>query len=446
MEALLFIGLIGAFIAIVIDLLQQLPTTESHKLRKWLIEWFIKGAVIPIIAWILFNSGLFQKLPDFVSSRMLEKMGSHRDATLLLIFVGTIVVTTYWMAVTSGWLLAIVSSYELDRRELFKRVRWIAVLLSPLALLMVASFGWGALGIAGTVWLLPVVKAAGSVAGEPVRRTRPSYSKASVHLLRGKYEDAEQEVLAELEKCEDDFDGWMLLAELYANHFNDLPSAARMINETCNQPTTTISEIAVAYHRLADWYLKLENNPEAAIKSLEEISRRFPRTHVDRMARTRIRNISGEEQKQKEPRTIRLPSSAQIETAEEPTIDAAAAHARRCSELLKKNPNNFATRETFARLLAEQLGKPEIAIEQLQSLLDFAATDEAAQERVPEWLWLIATWQLKLGNDEAAAIETMKRLIQEHPSTGQAFAAQRRLNMIEMERRMRAHRALRTVA
>ncbi|MDB6059052.1 MAG: hypothetical protein JWO95_2896, partial [Verrucomicrobiales bacterium] len=140
MEALLFIGLIGAFIAIVIDLLQQLPTTESHKLRRWLIEWFIKGAVIPIIAWILFNAGLFQKLPDFVSSRMIEKMGSHRDAALLLIFVGAIVVTTYWMAITSGWLLAILSSYELDRRELIKRIRWIAILLSPLALLMVISF------------------------------------------------------------------------------------------------------------------------------------------------------------------------------------------------------------------------------------------------------------------------------------------------------------------
>ncbi|MDB6057266.1 MAG: hypothetical protein JWO95_1110, partial [Verrucomicrobiales bacterium] len=311
--------------------------------------------------------------------------------------------------------------------------------------LMVISFGWGALGVAGTVWLLPIVKAAGTVAAAPVRR-RPTYSKANVHLLRGKYEDAEQEVLAELERCEDDFDGWMLLAEIYANHFNDLPAAARMVHETCEQPTTTISEVAVAYHRLADWYLKLENNPDAAIKALEQISQRYPKTHVDRMACTRIRNISGEEQKLKQPRTIRLPSTPQLETTEEPNIDAAATQARRCSEMLKKNPNDFATRETFARLLAGQLGKPDIAIEQLQSLLDFAVTDEAAQARVPEWLWLIATWQLRLGKDEAPAIETMKLLIHEHPSTGQAFAAQRRLNMIEMERRMRAHRALRTVA
>src|SRR4051794_6985393 len=161
MEALLLIGIFAAFIAIVVDLLQQLPTAESDKVRKWLIAWFIKGAAVPLLVWILFNMGLFQKLPDFVSSRMLEKMGGvHRDATLLLIFVGVVVITTYWTAITSGWLLAIITSYDVDSREILKRVRWVAILLSPLALLIVASFGWGALGVAGTLWLLPVVKAA----------------------------------------------------------------------------------------------------------------------------------------------------------------------------------------------------------------------------------------------------------------------------------------------
>ncbi len=445
MEALLLIVIVGAFIAIVVDLLEQLPTIESHKIRKWLIAWFIKGVIVPIVVWMLFNMGVFQNLPDFVSSRMLQKMGGvNRDATLLLIFVGVIVITTYWTALTSGWLLAMLTSYDLDGREVFKRIRWLAVLLSPLALLIVASFGWGALGVAGTVWLLPVVKAAGSVTGEPKRRTRPTYSKAAVHLQRGKYEDAEQEVLAELERCQDDFDGWMLLADLYANHFNDLPAAARMINETCDQPTTTISEIAVAYHRLADWYVKQDNNSNAAIEALEQICRRYPNTHVERMARLRIRNISGEEeQKPTASRTIRLPSlgkEIERESPSEQNVEAAAAQARRYSEILKKNPNDLAARETFARVLAEQLGKADVAIEQLESLLDLAATDEAAQARIPEWLSLISSWQLKYRNDEPAAVAIMKRLVRDHSSTAQAFAAQRRLHMIEMEHRMRRHR------
>ncbi|MGZ4961986.1 MAG: tetratricopeptide repeat protein [Limisphaerales bacterium] len=450
MEALLLIVILGAFIAIVVDLLGQLPTTESHKIRKWLVEWFIKGVVVPIVVWMVFNMGVFQNLPDFVSSRMLQKMnGVNRDATLLLIFVGVVVITTYWTALTSGWLLAMLTAYDVDKREVFKRIRWLAILLSPLALLIVASFGWGALGVAGTVWLLPVVKAAGSVTGEPARRIRPTYSKAAIHVQRGKYEDAEQEVLAELEQHQDDFDGWMLLAELYANRFSDLPAAARMINETCDQPTTTISEVAVAYHRLADWYVKQENNSEAAINTLEQICRRYPNTHVDRMARLRIRNISGEEEeKRAEPRTIHLPSlgrGIERESSVEQNVDAAAAQARRCSEILKKNPNDTAARETFARILAEQLGKADVAIEQLQLLLDLAATDEAAQARIPEWLSLISSWQLKYRNDEPSAVATMNRLVRDHSNTAQAFAAQRRLHMIEMEHRMRRHRASREI-
>jgi hypothetical protein len=59
---------------------------------------------------------------------------------------------------------------------------------------------------------------------------------------------------------------------------------------------------------------------------------------------------------------------------------------------------------------------------------------------LPEWLALIAAWQRKYLNDEAAALETMRRLIREHPQTSQAFTAQRRLQMIEMEHRLRGHR------
>src|SRR2546430_11587326 len=54
--------------------------------------------------------------------------------------------------------------------------------------------------------------------------------------------DAELEVLHELEKCEEDFDGWLMLAELYARHFHDLPEADRTIRELCGQPNVTRSE------------------------------------------------------------------------------------------------------------------------------------------------------------------------------------------------------------
>jgi tetratricopeptide (TPR) repeat protein len=468
MISVLFIALIATFIAILIDLLGQLPRDSRREMRTWLITWFIKGAAIPLIVWTMFNSGLFENLPDFVSSRMLQKMSPvdtlqnmgvpisasiaanvaatvKREARLLLLFVGLLVIATYWMALTSGWLLAMLSAYAVDIRAVAKKVKWITIALAPVALLMFASYGWAAIGVAATLTMLPMLKAAAHVVGEPVIKIRPSYSKATAQLLRGNYENAEQEVLSQLEKCDDDFDGWMHLADLYANHFNDLPAAERMIEETCNQPTTTVSEIAVAYHRLADWYLKLENNPEAAIEALEKIGSRYPHTHVERMARLRIRKMAGDKQelsKPEQPRTIALPSlGRELDIVASTDVDDAVFEAKRCSELLTKNPNDIEAREKFARLLAEQLKQPELGIEQMQLLIDLAATNESAQTRLPEWLALMGTWQLKYRNDEPAAVAIFRRLIHEHPQTSQAFTAQRRLQMIEMEHQMRTHRS-----
>ena len=232
---------------------------------------------------------------------------------------------------------------------------------------------------------------------------------------------------------------------MYANHFHDLPAAERMIEETCDQPTTTVSEVAVAYHRLADWYLNLEHDQGAAIKALEQIPRRFPNTHVDRMARLRIRKMIGDKQeptKPEEPRTIALPSIGRDLDVIGSTsnIDDAVTQAKRCSEILTKNPNDIETREKFARLLAEQLSQPDLGIEQIQLLTDLGA-NATTEVHLPEWLSLMGTWHLKHRNDEAAAIAIFRRLIHNHPQTTQAFLAQRRLQMIEMEHQLRTHRS-----
>lgn len=474
MVSLLFIALIATFIAILVDLLGQLPHDSRREMRNWIIQWSIKGAIVPLIVWTVFNTGVFDNLPDFVSHHMLQKMkpseqiqpylpprfnstippnvaslldeGARRDARLLLLFVGLLVIVTYWMALTSAWLLAMLSAYAVDLRAIVKQVKWVTLALGFVALLLLTSYGWAAIGVAATLAMLPMLKAATHSIGAPVLKFRPSYSKATAELHRGKYEDAEKTVIAVLEKREDDFDGWMMLADLYANHFNDLPAAERMIDETCNQPATTISEAAVAYHRLADWYLKLEDNPEAAIKALEQISRRYPNTHVDRMARLRIRKMTGENQelaKPDQPRTIALPSLGRDldVIGSSVNFDDAVTEAKRCSALLTKDPNNIEAREKFAHLLAEHLHQPELAIEQMQLLIDLASTDANAQDRLPEWLSLMGTWQLNYRHNQPTAIAIFRRLIHEHPQTAQAFAAQRRLQMIEMEQQLRTHRA-----
>src|SRR5436853_4352969 len=85
------------------------------------------------------------------------------------------------------------------------------------------------------------------------RQTPPMYARAIARIKFGKYTEAEWEIIRELEKAENDFEGWMMLAELYANQFTDLAEAERTILEICDQPKLSPSQLSVALHKLADW-------------------------------------------------------------------------------------------------------------------------------------------------------------------------------------------------
>jgi len=76
---------------------------------------------------------------------------------------------------------------------------------------------------------------------------------------------------------------------------------------------------------------------------------------------------------------------------------------------LRKNPNDVVAREKFAILLAEQLDKVDLAIEQLELLL---AMPDPPEQKAAEWLALVAAWRMKYQQNWDAARLTLKRLIQ----------------------------------
>jgi hypothetical protein len=53
----------------------------------------------------------------------------------------------------------------------------------------------------------------------------------------------------------------------------------------------------------------------------------------------------------------------------------------------------------------------------------------------------MAAWQLKYKRDESVARRILERVAREFPETAQAFAAQRRLNLMDMEAKMRSARS-----
>ncbi len=263
----------------------------------------------------------------------------------------------------------------------------------------------------------------------------------------GKYTEAEWEIIRQLENWENDAAGWLLLAELYATQFQDLAEAEQIVLEICDQPNATPSQISVALHKLADWHLKLAGDPDAARRALQVIGDRLPGTHLARMAQLRsvqIPHTAEEFRDQAMAQPVPMPALSFEETPAdvEPALDAgrAAALANRLSEKLTSHPNDIASREKLARVLAGQLGKVDLAIEQIELLLGLP---DAAESKRAEWLGLIAAWHLKFKHDPDTARQLLERVVGEFPHSPQALAARRRLSLMAVEAKVQQLRASR---
>lgn len=416
--------------------------------RRWFVSWVCKGLALPVLFWIVWNLGILPGLPAIMPqiARAQAAGGNSTLAFFDVLISALFVIGSYWTAVTFAWLLTLTASRPAIRDDFFGACLLWSVIMLPLALFILYVGGWPMVGFAGLGWLLPIANS--SLPLLTRKKASPQYSRALARIKMGQYEEAEWEVIRELEKSEDDFEGWMMLAELYANHFDDLAGAERTIRDLCGQPNITPVQLSIALHRLADWHLKVGEDPLAARRVLGEICQTVPGTHLAKMAALRINQLPSSRQElkdQRKGRRIHLPALtddyfAESEPARDTEIDQqeALVQADQFVEKLKKDPDDIPAREELARILAGRLGRPELGIEQIDLLLEMP--DQPAQ-KCAEWLSLIAAWQLKYLHDPQAARQVLQRLIRQFPQSVQGFTAQRHLKLMEVEESMRARRS-----
>lgn len=270
---------------------------QRHDLDGWGFTrakfriWLAKGMVLPTLLWMAINAGLSPRFPPLLFAIHAAKAGGGNwlPDWLALATPTVSVVGSYWTAATLVWLLALhIVELECDLRELAGGMIAWTLLLSPVAVFIVHLTGLTGVGWAVALLLAPVLSELLALGNPRKRRIYPVYSRALEKIKAGKYSAAEKEVIRQLEKCETDFAGWMLLAELYAFQFGDLQEAERLVHEVCRQPETTRAQMSDALHRLADWQLKAGADKAAAIRSLELICEAFPGTHYGDVARQRI--------------------------------------------------------------------------------------------------------------------------------------------------------------
>jgi hypothetical protein len=434
-------ALSAAIVAAVCTMVYRL--TPEHRRRsqiRWLVSWFIKGLALPLLLWMLMNIGLSWNLQPFMPQIQAAKIAGDPWIFHFLGYVGCgfFIIGSYWSALTLAWvLLRSARGLEGDALSDFKALCMTSLIGMFLPAAGITYLGgWEIVGLAVTSMLAPIAGYAPSILR--TQRMPPMYARAVAKMKFGKYSEAEWVIIQELEKCEDDFEGWMMLADLYANQFNDMIEAEQTILEICDQPRTTPSQVSIALHRLADWYLKLSQDPDAARRALQTICDRLPGTHLARMAQLRLNQLPQTTQDLREQQIAApIPLPALGDQLDEPApLDMemdrhqAAEMANACAEKLKLDPNNVQAREKFARILTERLFKPDLGIEQITLLLNMP--DQPEPKRAA-WLGTIAAWHIRYRQDIDTGRNLLERVVREFPNSPQALAARRRIRLIDAE-------------
>ncbi|MEO8428760.1 MAG: tetratricopeptide repeat protein [Verrucomicrobiota bacterium] len=266
----------------------------------------------------------------------------------------------------------------------------------------------------------------------------PFYSIAEARRKRGRYDEAIAEVRKQLEKFPNDFQGWLLLAQIQADDLKDLRSAQLTVERIVNQSGHAPKNVAHALTRLADWQLKLGQNIEEARQSLERIGQLFPDTELAQLAAQRIAHLTGPENMARphEPRRIQVPGHAEnlglcddFTGFKIPAEDLTATAGKYVGHL-EQYPLDYEAREKLAILYAEHFRRLDLATDQLEQLI---AYPNQPVKKVVQWLNLLADLQVQHSDDPAAPRKTLQRIIDRYPHIAAAENARQRLGSLNLE-------------
>ena len=399
-------------------------------------KWFIQGVAVPFGVWGIINLGISNHFPAMVPKLAIAQAAHN---TWWHYWVGAMInggafIVICWGAITYLWMIFAIARKAGNSPELRMAVVTVGIPMFLLALIISFQPSWSILPSAVLVVLMPLVHRALYVVEAPP--PTPMYGAAQGKINFGKYEDAEIEVINQLEKKDNDFNGWMLLAELYATKYRRLDDAAKVVVDICRDPTVSEVQASVACNKLADWQLEIGSNPQAARAALNLLIQRAPGSHVAHMAEMRLKQMPRTRDDlldRRKPKSIRLPAlrdefSASGGDGAAMAKYEASKEANRLSDRLRDNPNDFEARERLAILLAEHLGQVNLGIEQLRLMINMP---EMMGEPAAKYLAQVATWERHLNKNEQKFRALLNEIIQVYPNTTHAISARRQLQLIE---------------
>ena len=229
-----------------------------------------------------------------------------------------------------------------------------------------------------------------------------------------------------------------MLAEIQAENLDDLPGAQLTIERFVAQPGHGPKNIAFALNSLADWHLKYTRDVEAARQALEKIVELLPDTELAMGAAQRLAHLADADaiNAVHERRQIRMRAGATDiglghGAAPAPPKELPPEEtAERLVKQLEAHPLDAEAREKLAGIYLEHYDRPDLAMEQLEQLIQ--APNQPARE-VARWLNLIADWQVKRGAGYDEIQATLQRVIDRFSGLAPARLAQQRMDLLRLE-------------
>ena len=269
---------------------------------------------------------------------------------------------------------------------------------------------------------------------------RPFYSIARAKQKQGRYPEAIAEVRGQIAKFPEDYEGWMLLAEIYGDNLKDNGSAQDCIHEILGHKHHAPRNISFALNRAADWHLRLASDREEARACLQRVVDLYPGTEFAHMTEQRLAHLATDQMllDQKErPRLSMTRHEEKIgllgEAANpQPKAEAPEAAAARLVNHLSDYPHDAEAREDLAKIYVSHYRRIDLAADQIEELM---AAPGVAQKQVARWLNMLADFHIALGPDRVSAEAALKRLIEMFPGSAAAANAEKRLAFLDMEMR-----------
>lgn len=316
------------------------------------------------------------------------------------------------------------------------------ILLPPIAFFTMPL--WVPRVVGGGLRSLTDAYTGGSESVEP----KPFYARAIAFRKRGQAADSQAEIENQLERFPGDAQGLMMLADLHANEFNDVPAALVTLDLLLAGPGRSPEDLALALQQKASWELERLKDPQAARLSLERIDELCPGTQAALTARQQIARMKSQEELEEyetprrlvvvhHPERVGLAESIPGPPSED-VLGASAGDGGEAARLvahLEQFPDDWTAREELAVAYESKWKRPDLAADELERLILLTAP---TPRQTTHWLNLLADLQLRSPQGAGAARLTLERVTKRFPGTVWSEQAESRIRLLGLDQRAKS--------